>query len=278
MKTFERKTDPTNVPISTKWLLESLQDAISNPRLRRTDEEFLLLRQRALVESTISSNRIEGVTIDHSRAEAVVFGSMPLYDSNEREVRGYVQALKLIAEKGVTLQMSEETILQLHSISRATIGDAGQYRTNESDIIEKYADGRERVRFKTVAADDTPTFMRKLIEAWRHNEQQGRIHPLIAAAAMNLDFLCIHPFRDGNGRVSRLLLQLPFSRAGYVVGRYVSLERLIEAHKERYYETLEQSSQRWHEGKHDPWLYINFILFILKSAYREFEETESNSA
>jgi hypothetical protein len=99
MKTFERITDPTNVPISTKWLLESLQDAINNPRLRRTDEELLLLRQRALVESTISSNRIEGVTIDHSRAEAVVFGSMPLYDSNEREVRGYVQALKLIAER-----------------------------------------------------------------------------------------------------------------------------------------------------------------------------------
>jgi len=246
--------------------------------LGRTDEELLLLRQRALVESTISSNRIEGVTIDHSRAEAVVFGSMPLYDSNEREVCGYVQALKLIAEKGVTLQMSEETILQLHSISRATIGDAGQYRTNESDIIEKYADGRERVRFKAVAADDTQTFMRKLIEAWRQNEQQGRIHPLIAAAAMNLDFLCIHRFRDGNGRVSRLLLQLPFSRAGYVVGRYVSLERLIEAHKERYYETLEQSSQGWYEGKHDPWPYINFILSILKSAYREFEEAGSNSA
>ena len=95
---------------------------------------------------------------------------------------------------------------------------------------------------------------------------------MILLAGMNLDFLCIHPFRDGNGRVSRLLLLLQCYHLGFEVGRYVSLERVIEENKDRYYETLEQSSQRWHEGAHDPWPYINYILFILKSAYREFEE------
>lgn len=94
---------------------------------------------------------------------------------------------------------------------------------------------------------------------------------MIALAAFNLDFLCIHPFRDGNGRVSRLLLLLQCYSRGYEVGRYISLERLIEQNKERYYETLEQSSQGWHEGKHDPWPYINYLLYILKTAYQEFE-------
>lgn len=101
---------------------------------------------------------------------------------------------------------------------------------------------------------------------------RGWVHPLIAMAAFNLDFLCIHPFRDGNGRVSRLLLLLQCYQLGYEVGRYISQERLIEQNKERYYETLEQSSQGWHERKHDPWPYINFVLFILKTAYREFVE------
>jgi Fic family protein len=91
-------------------------------------------------------------------------------------------------------------------------------------------------------------------------------------AAFNLDFLCIHPFRDGNGRVSRLLLLLQCYHLGYDVGRYISIERVIEQSKDRYYETLEQSSQGWHEGKHNPWPYINYILFTLKAAYREFEE------
>lgn len=98
------------------------------------------------------------------------------------------------------------------------------------------------------------------------------VHPLIALGAFNLDFLCIHPFRDGNGRVSRLLLLLQLYHLGFEVGHYISIERLIEENKERYFETLEQGSQGWHEGKHDPWPYVNYLLFILKSAYKEFEE------
>ena len=101
---------------------------------------------------------------------------------------------------------------------------------------------------------------------------EERVPPLLIVATFVFDLLCIHPFRDGNGRVSRLLLLLQCYHLDYEVGRYVSLERLIEQNKERYYETLEQSSQGWHEGRHDPWPYINFILFILKTAYREFVE------
>ena len=98
------------------------------------------------------------------------------------------------------------------------------------------------------------------------------VHPLVLAAALNLDFLCIHPFRDGNGRVSRLLFLLACYHCGIEAGRYISLERIIEDNKERYYEVLEQSSTRWHEGKHDPWPAMNFLLFILAHACKEFEQ------
>ena len=114
--------------------------------------------------------------------------------------------------------------------------------------------------------------MSQLTESWNTFMQEQKIHPLIAVVAYNLDFLCIHPFRDGNGRVSRLLLLLQTLKLGYTVGHYISLERVIEENKERYYETLEHSSQGWHQAKHDPWTYINYLLSIQRQAYREFEE------
>lgn len=113
--------------------------------------------------------------------------------------------------------------------------------------------------------------MEDLLQAWDAARTEPKIHPLILLILFNLDFLCIHPFRDGNGRVSRLLFLLQLYIFGYDVGKYISLERLIEENKERYYETLEESSQGWHEGKNDPWPYVNYMLFIAKSAYREFE-------
>jgi Fic family protein len=114
--------------------------------------------------------------------------------------------------------------------------------------------------------------MTEMIELWQRGVREKWIHPLILAAALNLDFLCIHPFRDGNGRVSRLLFLLAGYHCGIEAGRYISLERLAEQNKERYYEVLERSSQHWHEGKHDPWPTINFLLFILTQACKEFEE------
>ncbi|MBW2369321.1 MAG: Fic family protein, partial [Deltaproteobacteria bacterium] len=110
------------------------------------------------------------------------------------------------------------------------------------------------------------------VELYDNAIKDYKIPPLVLLAAFNLDFLCIHPFRDGNGRISRLLLLIQCYHLGFEVGRYISLERLIEQNKERYYETLEQSSQNWHEGKHDPWPYINYLLSTIKMTYREFEQ------
>jgi len=155
-------------------------------------------------------------------------------------------------------------------MARGEIWDAGCYKEKDADILERYPDGRERVRFRTMPAAQTPEHMALLLADWQCCLDEAWVHPLIALAAFNLDFLCIHPFRDGNGRVSRLLWLLQSYRLGYNVGRFVSLERLVEQNKERYYETLEQSSQGWHEGENDPWPYINFVLSIMKTAYREF--------
>ncbi|MHC1744001.1 MAG: Fic family protein [Syntrophobacteraceae bacterium] len=168
--------------------------------------------------------------------------------------------------------MAEDTILTLHRFARGEIWDSGRYKEKDSDIIETFPDGRWRVRFKTVAAPETPISVRELVEQYNHAIEERIIPPVVLLAAFNLDFLCIHPFRDGNGRVSRLLLLLQAYHLGFEVGRYISLEHIIEKNKERYYETLEQSSQGWLEGGHDPWPYINYLLFILKTAYREFEE------
>jgi Fic family protein len=266
--------DRPNIPTTAAWYLADLGEARGKQELftKQSPQRLKVLREHALIESAISSNRIEGVTVDQSRVKAVVLGKSLLRDRDEQEIRGYRDALRLIHEQGAKLAISERTMLRLHRLSRANIGDAGRYKAKDSDIIERSPDGHVRVRFKTVSARKTPAAMRELINAWRDSLDEGAVHPLIGMAAMNLDFLCIHPFRDGNGRVSRLLLLLQCYNLGYEVGRYISLERVIEENKDRYYETLEQSSQGWHEGKHDPWPYINYLLYILKTAYKEFEE------
>lgn len=265
---------PDTIPTITSWYLSELGEARGKQELftRQSPQRLKVLRESALIESAVSSNRIEGVTVNKARIHTVVFGKSHLRDRDEEEVRGYRNALRLIHEQGTKLPVSEETILKLHKLTRGDIWDAGQYKEKDVDIIEKHPDGLERVRFKTVSADMTPAFMTELIELWNRGLREQWMQPLLLLAAFNLDFLCIHPFRDGNGRVSRLLLLLQLYHLGFEVGRYISIERIIEQSKDRYYETLEQSSGGWHKEKHDPWPYINYVLFTLKTAYREFED------
>lgn len=221
----------------------------------------------------MSSNRIEGVQVDPARAGTLVFGTPLLRDRDEEEVRGYRDALNLVHERGRELPMTDATIRDLHRMTRGTIWDAGQYKQKTEPIVEHQADGRTRVRFEPVAAGAaTEAAMAELIGRWESGVRDRVVPPLVALGAFGLDFLCIHPFRDGNGRVSRLLMLLLCYHAGAEVGRYISLERLIERSKDRYYETLEQSSQGWHEQTHNPWPFINYTLWVLKSAYAEFEQ------
>ena len=258
--------EPPALPTRTMWYLTDLAEARGKQELftRQSPQKLKVLREHALIESAVSSNRIEGVEVDKSRVGTLIFGKPALRDRDEEEVRGYRDALKLIHESGAKLPISEATVKRLHKLCRGEIWDAGQYKEKDVDIIQTFADGRSRVRFKTLPAKQTPRAMGEMIELWQRGIREKWVHPLVLAAALNLDFLCIHPFRDGNGRASRLLFLLACYHCGIEAGRYISLERLVEQNKERYYEVLEQSSQRWHEGRHDPWPAMNFLLFMIR--------------
>lgn len=275
MQTFRRfEAGQDEIPGAIAWYLADLGEVRGKQALfrRRSPQMLKVLREHAVIESAVSSNRIEGVTVDQARVQTVLFGKSALLDRNEEEVRGYRNALKRIHEGHAKEPISVSTIRELHRVARAGVGDAGEFKTRDSDIIERYANDSVRVRFRPVSAAETLRFMDGLVEAWNRCLEDRWVHPLIALGAFGLDFLCVHPFRDGNGRLSRLLLILQSCLVGYEVCRYISLERLIEQNLERYYETLEIGSQGWHQARHDPWPYISYLLFILKEAYGEFDE------
>lgn len=269
------KSSTTGIPTTTAWYLSDLGEFRGKQELytRQSPQRLKAIREHAVIESAVSSNRIEGVVVDAARVRDVLVAPKPLFrDRNEEEVRGYRDALGWIHQDAQQIPTSGETIRSLHAMARGQIWDAGSYKEKDSDIIERYPDGSERVRFRTIPAKRVAGAMSQLLDAWQSCLNERSVPSLVALAAFNLDFLCIHPFRDGNGRVSRLLWLLHAYQLGFEVGRYISLERLIEQNKESYYETLELSSQGWHEGRHNPWHYINYVLFIFKTAYREFVE------
>lgn len=281
MKTLEQfiRQSP-QIPTTTVWLLNDLAEYRGKQDLftRQSPQRLKVLREHALIESAVASNRIEGVEIDQRRVGTVIFGKSHLQDRNEQEVRGYQAALSLIHEQYATLPVSPETILKLHAMAHPEIWDSGRFKQEDGEIIEKHPDGRITIRFCPLSAKETPAAIAQLCRLSGQAFQEKQVPSLVIWAAQNLDFLCIHPFRDGNGRVSRLLLLLSLCHMGFTAGHYISLERIIEQSKDRYYETLQTSSQGWHDGRHDPWPYVNYILYTLKHVYQEFEARYENTA
>jgi Fic family protein len=228
----------------------------------------------AIIESSESSNRLEGITAPRPRLEAIIFKDSRPSNRSEQEIAGYRDALALIHESAEHMDFSVNVILQLHSmIYRYLPSEGGRWKTVDNHIVERNPDGSVgRVRFEPVPAFSTPQAMDDLVTRYRHAVDIDTVEPLVAVPAAVFDFLCIHPFRDGNGRSARLLTLLLLYHFGYDVGRYISLERIFEESRETYYDTLEASSQGWHEGTHDihPWL--RYFWGVLLRAYREFEE------
>jgi Fic family protein len=261
------------VPMGTNWLLNDLAEAKGKQELytRQSPQVLKALREMALVQSVESSNRIEGVTVAPARLRPLVLGHARPKDRSEQDIAGYRSALSLIHTQAETLQITPDLLRRLHRLCQEGSGDAGQFKKVDNEVIELRPGEAPLVRFKCVSAQATPAAVDELCLVYRHAIDQDHIPPLVAIGALVLDFLCIHPFRDGNGRVSRLLTLLALYQHGYEVGRYISLERLVEEAKEDYYRVLQESSRRWHEGTHDflPWL--NHVLSILRRAYGEFE-------
>jgi Fic family protein len=261
------------VPMGTNWLLNDLAEAKGKQELytRQSPQVLKALREMALVQSVESSNRIEGVTVAHDRLRPLVLGNARPKDRSEQDIMGYRRALNLIHAEAESLSITPDLLRCLHRLCQEGSGDAGQFKKVDNEVIELRPGAAPIVRFTCVTAEATPAAIDELCLVYRHAIDQDHIPPLVAIGALVLDFLCIHPFRDGNGRVSRLLTLLALYQQGYEVGRYISLERLIEEAKEDYYRVLQESSQRWHEGKHDllPWL--NHMLAVIRRAYGEFE-------
>ena len=240
----------------------------------QTPEQLESLRQAAIIESSESSNRIEGVTAPHDRIEALVLKSSEPRDRSEQEIAGYRDVLQLIHESHEHMPFTVNVVLQLHTmLFRYLPADGGRWKPADNEIVERAPDGQIlRVRFRTTPAVAVPGAMAALVENYRQAVQQERLDPLIAVPLVVLDFLCIHPFRDGNGRIARLLTLLLLYQFNYQVGRYISLERIIEDSKETYYEALERCSQGWHEGLHDVHPWLRYFWGTLVRAYGVFEE------
>jgi Fic family protein len=263
------------LPLGTVWLMEELAEAKGKHAVYEHQFPQLLksLREMALIESAESSNRIEGVTVERARLRPLVLGKTKPRDRSEEEVVGYRRALNWIHTQHQKLTITPQTCLRLHALAQGgTSGDAGQWKQSPNDIIEIFADGRREVRFRPLEPEHVPAAMEELCTAYRHAMDQLHVTPILATACLVLDFLCIHPFRDGNGRVSRLLTLLAFYRHGHNVGRYISYERIVEQTKESYYDVLQRSSARWRQGRHDIFPWFNYLLSTLRMAYREFED------
>ncbi len=240
---------------------------------KQTPETLEALRKVARVESTESSNRIEGIEAPRLQLEKIVLDHAAPRNRSEQEIAGYRDALALIHDSAPAMPMSPNLILQLHqTVFRYLPGEGGQWKITDNEIVDLHTDGTRRVRFRPVPALATPQAMEDLLAGWRHAHAAHAPDALILVPLLVFDFLCIHPFRDGNGRVARLLTLLALYHAGHDVGRYISLERVIEESKVTYYEALEASSRHWHEGNHDPFPWLRYFWGTLIRAYREFEE------
>jgi len=228
----------------------------------------------AKVQSTEASNKIEGISTSDDRIKKLVLDKTMPRTRDEREIAGYRDVLGTIHESYDFIPPKPSVILQLHrdlyKYSGSSIG--GAYKNTDNAIIEEDAQGQKRVRFQPVPAWETPEAMEILCSTFDAALNTSAMDPLILIPLFILDFLCIHPFNDGNGRMSRLLTLLLLYRSGYIVGKYVSIEKMIECAKETYYETLYQSSTGWHEEQNQDIPFVNYLLGVILAAYREFSQ------
>lgn len=226
----------------------------------------------ARIQSTEASNKIEGIYTSDERLKALVQDSTRPRTRNEREIAGYRDVLNTIHESYDYIPLKPSMILQLHrdlfKFEGYDIG--GKYKAADNIIEEEDDKGNKFVRFQPMPAWETPEAMDILCDAFDTALATEQIDPLLLIPMFVLDFLCVHPFNDGNGRMSRLLTLLLMHRSGYIVGKYISIEKLIEKTKEEYYESLQQSSFGWYEEQNDYEPFVHYMLGIIVATYREF--------
>ncbi len=230
------------------------------------------LAELAKIQSTEASNKIEGIYTSDTRLKLLVSEKVAPKNRNEEEIAGYRDVLATVHENYDCIPLKPNYILQFHRDLYTFSGfSGGSYKASNNVISEKDAQGNEFIRFVPVEAWQTAEAVEKLCESYEKAHDKDKIDPLLLIPMLVLDFLCVHPFTDGNGRMSRLLSLLLLYRADYFVGKYISIEKIIEQSKESYYETLQASSQDWHEGENDYKPFASYFLGTILSAYRDLE-------
>lgn len=241
--------------------------------MQQTPQVLELLRQVAIIQSAESSNRIEGIEAPRERIKKLIEHKTTPKNRSEQEIAGYRDALATIHTNYMGMPFTTGIVLQLHrDLYQFVAQQGGRWKMTDNEICETQPDGTKVTRFKPISAHQTSEAMEKLHTLFKEQWDRGEIDPLLLIPAYVLDFLCIHPFTDGNGRMARLLTLLLLYQAGFEVGRYISLERLIENQREGYYDALYKSSQAWHSGEHTllPW-WEYFLGVMLLAAYQELE-------
>lgn len=234
-------------------------------------DELIELVEIAKIQSTEASNRIEGISTADDRLKNLVQAKTTPRNRDESEIAGYRDVLNTIHENYDYIPINANYILQLHRDLYKFLAsvEGGMFKTSDNIIREVDGNGDEHVRFRPIAAWETPEAVEELCMAFR--EAKDDVDPLILDMMFILDFLCIHPFNDGNGRMSRLLTLLLMYQSGFIVGKYISIEKIIEESKETYYEVLQDSSINWHENENNYKPFVNYMLGVIVNAYKEFE-------
>lgn len=232
------------------------------------------LVELAIIQSTTSSNEIEGIITTNQRIKELVMKKVAPKNRDEEEIMGYQDVLQNIHESYEYILVQSSYILQLHrdlyKYSEKSIG--GKFKNAQNYIQEKLKDGTSVIRFIPLEPFETPKAVDDICINFNQMITKEALNPLILIPIFIHDFLCIHPFNDGNGRMSRLLTTLLLYKSGYVVGKYISLEKKIENSKQSYYDALEQSGIGWHENKEDPTPFVKYMLSIILAAYKDFED------
>ena len=242
--------------------------------LKQKPQELEKLVEIAKIQSTEASNAIEGIVTTNTRIRQLVEEKTTPHNRNEQEIAGYRDVLNIIHESFDAIPLSQNYILQLHKMlySHMNNPQAGRTKNVQNFISATYPDGHTEVLFTPLAPYETPEALDKLCSEYNRVIGNMELEPLIAIPVFIHDFLCIHPFNDGNGRMSRLLTTLLLYRNGFHVGKYISLEAKISKNKDLYYESLSKSQEGWHEGTDDPVPFIKYLLGTILAAYKDFED------
>ncbi len=242
--------------------------------LKQRPDELEKLVEIAKVQSTEASNAIEGIVTTNTRIRQLVEEKTTPKNRDEAEIAGYRDVLSIIHESYDVIPITKNYILQLHKILYSHMNNpiAGRTKTVQNFISATYPDGRTEVLFTPLDPFETPVALERICEEYNRVIGNLEIEPLIAIPVFIHDFLCIHPFNDGNGRMSRLLTTLLLYRSGFYVGRYISLEAKIAQNKDLYYEALKKAQNGWHEGEEDVVPFIKYLLGTILAAYKDFED------